>query len=417
MNLLEFMDQLEAEEKAAKAAEKAVPSAPPVLTVSQLSSTLKNTVEQLFTEVKVEGEISSFKQAASGHLYFNLKDSQSVLNAIVWRGTATGLSHLPQEGQHVVATGRLTTYPARSNYQIIINKLEPAGEGALLAQLEALKKKLYAEGLFDEAHKKPIPYLPQKIGIITSPTGAVIDDMKHRISDRCPRPIILAGVAVQGVSAAGEIISAIHAFNDLPKSDQPDVILLARGGGSLEDLMAFNDEGVIRAIFGSDIPILSGVGHEPDTTLSDFVADRRAPTPSAAAEMAVPVKADLEATLAAYSTRLPQLLRRMVERRKEKLSFLNKQLKDPRERINQHRQRLDDSQENMARMMRHHFSFWRQRLDAKALALETLSPAKTLQRGYTYLTNEDKQVIKSANNTPKHAKLHFHDGVRNVEIK
>ena len=274
----------------------------PEYSVSEISNALKRTVEQTYNFVRVRGEVSGFKCPSSGHWYFSLKDDTSVLSAVCWRGVTSRIPTMPEDGMEVIVTGKLTTYGGRSSYQIVIDSLEPAGEGALLKLLEDRKKKLSAEGLFDESRKRPIPLLPRAVGVITSPTGAVIRDILHRINDRFPRPVFLWGVAVQGQGAAEQIAAAIDGFNALPKRGdnedknglvQPDILIVARGGGSLEDLWAFNEECVARAVAQSTIPIISAVGHETDTTLIDFVSDRRAPTPTAAAEMAVPVRAEL----------------------------------------------------------------------------------------------------------------------------
>ncbi|MEQ8194724.1 MAG: exodeoxyribonuclease VII large subunit, partial [Rhodospirillales bacterium] len=258
----------------------------PVLSVSELSQALKREVEETFSYVRVRGEISGFKRAASGHVYLALKDENAVLDGVCWRGTAGKLAIQPEDGMEVIAIGRLTTYPARSKYQIVIDQMELAGEGALLKLLEERRKKLAAEGLFAEERKQELPYLPGIIGIVTSPTGAVIRDILHRLSDRFPRRVLLWPVLVQGKGAAEQIAAAIHGFNafkkDDPNAPRPDLIIVARGGGSLEDLWAFNEEIVVRAAAASAIPLISAVGHETDTTLIDYASDRRAPTPTAA---------------------------------------------------------------------------------------------------------------------------------------
>ncbi|HET7335587.1 MAG TPA: exodeoxyribonuclease VII large subunit, partial [Rhizomicrobium sp.] len=268
----------------------------PEFSVSEISAALKRTVEDSFPFVRVRGEISGLKFASSGHVYFDLKDDKAVINAIIWRGVAGKLRQKPEAGIEVVVTGRVTTYPGSSRYQIIVERLELAGLGALMALLEQRKKKLAAEGLFAPERKRPLPFLPEVIGVISSPTGAVIRDIMHRLTERFPRRVILWPVAVQGDRAAAEIAAAIDGFNALEvsgKIPRPDVLIVARGGGSIEDLMAFNEEIVVRAAAASAIPLISAVGHETDTTLIDFASDRRAPTPTAAAEIAVPVRADL----------------------------------------------------------------------------------------------------------------------------
>ncbi|MBU6471974.1 MAG: exodeoxyribonuclease VII large subunit, partial [Alphaproteobacteria bacterium] len=268
----------------------------PEYSVSELSGALKRTVEDAFPFVRVRGEISGLKAAASGHVYFDLKDEKAVLNAIIWKPTARALKLKPEPGMEVVCTGRVTTYPGSSRYQLIVEQMELAGAGALMALIEERKKRLAAEGLFAAERKQPLPFLPEVIGVVTSPTGAVIRDILHRLSDRFPRRVILWPVAVQGEKAAGEVAAAIRGFNALAPGGpvpRPDVLIVARGGGSIEDLMAFNEEVVVRAAAESAIPLISAVGHETDTTLIDFASDRRAPTPTAAAEIAVPVRAEL----------------------------------------------------------------------------------------------------------------------------
>jgi exodeoxyribonuclease VII large subunit len=275
-------------------------------TVSELSGKLKRLVEGEFGHVRLRGEISGYKRAASGHVYLCLKDDAAVIDGVMWKGQAAQLPFAPQDGIEVIATGRLTTYPGRSKYQIVIEALELAGEGALMALFEKLKAQLGAEGLFDTSRKKKLPFLPRTIGVVTSPTGAVIRDILHRLEDRCPTHVIVWPVQVQGPTAAGQIAAAVRGFDALPGNGpvpRPDLVIVARGGGSIEDLWAFNEEVVVRAIAACSIPIISAVGHETDTGLSDYAADLRAPTPTAAAEIAVPVRADLIATLQAMATR------------------------------------------------------------------------------------------------------------------
>src|SRR6201996_6652163 len=268
----------------------------PEFSVSEIAGLLKRTVEDAFPFVRVRGEISGLKFASSGHVYFDLKDDKAVLNAIIWKQTARLLRLRPEPGLEVVCTGRITTYPGSSRYQIIVEQIELAGAGALMAMLEERKKKLAAEGLFAAERKKKLPYLPSVIGVVTSPTGAVLRDIMHRLNARFPRRVLLWAVAVQGERAAAEVAAAIRGFNALAPGGpvpRPEVLIVGRGGGSLEDLMAFNEEIVVRAAAESAIPLISAVGHETDTTLIDFASDRRAPTPTAAAEMAVPVRSDL----------------------------------------------------------------------------------------------------------------------------
>ena len=271
-------------------------------TVSEISGALKRAVEDQFGNVRVRGEISGYRGPhSSGHAYFSLKDDRARIEAVVWRTTMAKLRFRPEEGMEVIASGRLTTYPGSSKYQIVIDNLEPAGAGALMALLEERKRKLAAEGLFEPARKRPLPFMPRVIGVVTSPTGAVIRDIIHRIKDRFPVHVLVWPVRVQGETAGAEATAAVLGFNALAAGGaipRPDVLIVARGGGSLEDLWGFNDEALARAVAASGIPVISAVGHETDWTLIDLVADMRAPTPTGAAEMAVPVKAELEAGLA-----------------------------------------------------------------------------------------------------------------------
>jgi len=323
----------------------------PIFSVSEISGHLKRVVEDSFAFVRVRGEISGFKRAGSGHLYFRLKDDDAVLDAVCWRGSAARLGVEPEDGLEVIATGRLTTYPGRSNYQIVVESVEIAGEGALLKLLEDRRKKLAAEGLFDAAEKRPIPMLPDVIGVVTSPTGAVIRDILHRLNDRFPRRVLVWPVLVQGDGAADQIVNAIAGFNRLkPSGDipRPDVLIVARGGGSLEDLWAFNEENVVRAAAESAIPLISAVGHETDTTLIDFASDLRAPTPTAAAEMAVPVRTELLAQVQDDGARLMRAAGRVVSERKTHLQGLARGLPDLNSLVASQRQRLDDWAERLA---------------------------------------------------------------------
>jgi exodeoxyribonuclease VII large subunit len=316
-----------------------------ILSVGELAQALKRHVERAFDAVRVRGEISGFKRAASGHLYFSLKDTDACLDSVCWRLAANRLGIAPQDGLDVIATGRLTTYPDRSKYQLVVESLELAGEGALLRLLEERRRRLTAEGLFDAARKKPIPFLPNVIGVVTSPTGAVIRDILHRLADRFPRRVILWPVLVQGPEAAEQVAAAIAGFNRLSPGDRvprPDVLIVARGGGSIEDLWAFNEEAVARAVAASAIPVITAVGHETDTTLIDFAADLRAPTPSAAAEMAVPVRIDLAARLLTLNTRLLGGMNRTLEEKRSRLLAARRGLPNPQTLLAVARQRLDD---------------------------------------------------------------------------
>ena len=318
-------------------------NAPPEYTVSELSLRLKRTVEENFSYVRVRGEISKVTLAKSGHLYTALKDADAVLDAVCWKGTVAHLAVKPEEGMEVVCTGRLTTYPGRSNYQLIIETMELAGQGALLKMLEDRRKKLAAEGLFDATRKKPLPFLPEVIGVITSPTGAVIRDILHRLDERFPRHVLLWPVAVQGQSAAAQVTAAIQGFNALPMDSpfRPDLLIVARGGGSLEDLMPFNDEALVRAAAASVIPLISAVGHETDTTLIDYAADLRAPTPTAAAEKAVPVRAEVLAMVLDNGRRLLSAATRLLQQHRTQLQGLARGLGDPKRLLEAAMQRLD----------------------------------------------------------------------------
>ncbi|HXP04350.1 MAG TPA: exodeoxyribonuclease VII large subunit [Stellaceae bacterium] len=342
----------------------------PEYTVSELAAALKRSIEENFSIVRVRGEVSGFKRVGSGHCYFALKDADAVLDAVCWRTTAIRLSIQPEDGMEVIATGRLTTYPGRSKYQLIVDSIELAGIGALLKLLEERRKRLVAEGLFDAEHKKKLPFLPGVIGVVTSPTGAVIRDILHRLADRFPRRVIVWPVAVQGENAAAQVAAAIEGFNRLSPGGtvpRPDLIIVARGGGSLEDLMAFNEEIVVRAAAASAIPLISAVGHETDTTLIDHASDRRAPTPTAAAEMAVPVRLDLVAELGGKTARLAQGLSRLFSEHRLHLAGLARGLPDPHDLIGSAAQRLDDRSERLRSAMLGRLTAARAQLSATRL--------------------------------------------------
>ncbi len=332
-----------------------VPQNIPEYSVGEISTALKRSVERAFERVRVRGEISGFKRAASGHLYMSLKDDSAVLDAVCWRGSAGRLAIAPEDGLEVIVSGKLTTYAQRSRYQIVIDSIELAGEGALLKLLEERRRKLAAEGLFDDQRKQALPFLPQVIGVVSSPGGAVIRDILHRLRERFPRHVLLWPVLVQGEGAAEQVAAAIAGFDGLAAGGpvpRPDLIIVARGGGSVEDLWAFNEEIVVRAAAACTIPLISAVGHETDTTLIDFAADRRAPTPTAAAEMAVPVRADLDYTLKDLDRRLFGALKRNLEEREMRLKGLARGLRGPRELIELAVQRLDEQSERLARAWR-----------------------------------------------------------------
>lgn len=322
-------------------------------TVSEISGALKRTVEDVFGNVRVRGEISGYRGPhSSGHAYFALKDDRARLDAVVWKGTMSRLKFRPEEGMEVIATGKLTTYPGKSNYQIVIDNLEPAGAGALMALLEERKRRLQAEGLFDTGRKRLLPFMPRVIGVVTSPTGSVIRDIIHRIKDRFPLHILVWPVRVQGETSGAEVTAAVNGFNALAWDDaiqRPDLLIVARGGGSLEDLWGFNDEALARAVAASGIPVISAVGHETDWTLIDLVADVRAPTPTGAAEIAVPVKADLEATLASLGARLKAAVLRNFERKRQAARAAARALPSPDQLLALPRRRLDEATSRLGR--------------------------------------------------------------------
>src|ERR1700754_2664620 len=325
----------------------------PEFTVSELSNALKRTVEDAYGRVRVRGEISGFRGPhSSGHCYFALKDENAKIAALIWKFADARMRFKPQEGLEVIAPGKLTTYPTSSKYQIVIDSLEPAGIGALMALMEERKRKLAAEGLFDEARKQLLPWLPEVIGVVTSPTGAVIRDILHRLEDRFPRRVLVWPVKVQGEGSAEQIAAAIRGFNALPEQGRiprPDVLIVARGGGSLEDLWSFNEEIVVRAAAESMIPLISAVGHETDITLIDFVADKRAPTPTAAAEMAVPVKSDLVAEVESFARRTRACWQRGQESRRNELRAAARALPAAGDLLAIPRQRLDAASGSLPR--------------------------------------------------------------------
>jgi len=443
----------------------AAPSNLPEFSVTEISSALKRTIEDAFGFVRVRGEISQPKVAASGHCYLRLKDENAVIDGIVWRGAMGKLSIKPEEGMEVVVTGRVTTYPGRSSYQIIIESMELAGAGALLKLLEDRRKKLAAEGLFDEARKKPLPELPTVIGVVTSPTGAVIRDILHRVADRFPRHVLLWPVRVQGEGAAEEVAAAIAGFNALGEGSvpRPDVLIVARGGGSLEDLWAFNEEVVVRAAAASKIPLISAVGHETDWTLIDHAADKRAPTPTAAAEMAVPVRLDRLAAVGQRTARLTQAISRLLEEQRIHLQGLvrgiprldvivaekeqaldalterlalgprqllmtkGQELKGLSARLNLDRFAQDLRRvgadlvrfdERLSQAILRAIGDVMRRVDTVFARLESVSPQRVLERGYAMVL-KDKRVIASAGAADAGAELQvrFADGEVNVRVE
>jgi len=321
--------------------------------VSELSGSIKRTVENAFDHVRVRGEISGYRgQHSSGHAYFSLKDDRARIDAVIWKGTFPRIKFRPEEGMEVIATGKVTTFPGSSKYQIVIENLEPAGAGALMALIEERRRKLAAEGLFDQSRKRPLPFLPHVIGVVTSPTGAVIRDILHRISDRFPVHVIIWPVKVQGEGSGDEVAAAIRGFNGIAPGGpvrRPDVLIVARGGGSLEDLWSFNDEAVVRAAAESEIPLISAVGHETDWTLIDHAADVRAPTPTGAAEMAVPVKADLDAQVANLTARLRGCANRQMDHRRQSVRALVRALPSLDQLLALPRRRFDEAAAGLGR--------------------------------------------------------------------
>jgi len=416
------------------------------MSVSDVAQRLKRMVESEFGHVRLRGEISGWKRAASGHAYLALKDDSAVIDAVIWKGVAASIPFTPQDGLEVIATGKLTTYPGRSKYQIVIERLELAGEGALMALFERLKAQLAGEGLFAPERKVPLPYLPRVIGVVTSPTGAVIRDILHRLADRFPSHVIVWPVLVQGNGAAQQIAGAIQGFDALAPNGpvpRPDLVIVARGGGSIEDLWAFNEEPVVRAIAACRIPVISAVGHETDTSLSDFAADRRAPTPTAAAEMAVPVRADLIATVEALGTRTERTARRYVERGRERLDAMARLLPRRDALLGPQRQRLDDAAARLDRgladrvvrargqldrtaavlrpaMLERQLAAARAHLERTGRLLEAVNPDALLKRGYVRVSARgDGAVVTSAAAARRAGALllHFGDGVVDARVE
>lgn len=393
----------------------------PILSVTEISLSLKSCVEQVFGHVKVRGEVSGLKKAASGHTYFSLKDTDSVLSAVCWRGRSTATMNALQEGLEVVCTGKLSTYPGRSNYQMIVEEAESAGVGALLKLLQERKEKLAKEGLFDLSRKKTIPYLPDVIGVVTSPSGAVIRDIMHRLRDRFPRPVYLWPVLVQGEGAAEQIAAAIHGFNMIPPEGlqtpdglipRPDLLIVARGGGSLEDLWCFNEENVVRAAAASDIPLISAVGHETDTTLIDYVSDLRAPTPTGAAEKAVPVRSELMVQIQNHQSRLTDALCRFADEKKMMLDGLKRALPNLSDVIETFIQRLDDRSERLDQAFSTYQSLINARFETVSKLLKSYSYHSILERGFALISGSSGQIIdhSQAALCEKRLTISFSDG-------
>jgi len=366
------------------------------VTVSELSGRLKRMVEGEFGHVRLRGEISGFKRVGSGHCYLCLKDEGAVIDGVIWKGQAGALAFAPQDGVEVIATGRLTTFPGRSKYQVVIERMELAGAGALMALLEKLKAKLAAEGLFDAGRKKPLPFLPRTIGVVTSPTGAVIRDILHRLEDRCPTHVLVWPVKVQGEGAAAEVAAAVRGFDAMPAAERPDLVIVARGGGSIEDLWAFNEEVVVRAVADCTIPVISAVGHETDTTLVDHAADRRAPTPTAAAEIAVPVLAELRHAVAQAGARTTRCANRYVERGRERLGALARLLPKRDALLGPQRQRADDAAGRLTLALERRVTRARAALDGSAGALRPALLARGLDRAEARLAAAWRPAVLDA---------------------
>ena len=391
------------------------------MSVSELSLALKRTVEDRFGHVRVRGEISGFKRAASGHIYFSLKDDNARLDAVMWKGGAARLPFAPEDGLEVVATGKLTTYAGRSNYQIVVESLEVAGEGAMMLLFEKLKARLAAEGLFAPERKKKLPALPRTIGVVTSPTGAVIRDILHRLADRFPTHVVVWPVLVQGEGAAAQIARAVDGFSAMPQNGpatRPDLVIVARGGGSIEDLWAFNDEAVVCAVANCTIPIISAVGHETDTTLCDFAADLRAPTPTAAAEIAVPVRSDLLQRVGQLGLRMANIVRKQLDLAAERLEAQRRLMPRLSDLAAPHQLRTDDLAERLRqslrtrigqaeiaysgpammlhpRLLHRRVEQKQQQLDALTRLAGSLHPEAPLKRGFARVTDADGKTIVS----------------------
>nr|WP_315763252.1 exodeoxyribonuclease VII large subunit [Sphingomonas sp. Y38-1Y] len=417
------------------------------MSVAELSGRLKRMVEGEFGHVRLRGEISGYKRAASGHAYLCLKDESAVIDGVMWRGAAGSLAFSPADGIEVVATGKLTTYPGRSKYQIVIERMELAGEGALMALLERNKARFEAEGLFAKSRARaPLPFMPRVIGVVTSPTGAVIRDILHRLEDRCPTHVLVWPVKVQGDGSANEVAAAVRGFDAIAPGGplpRPDLVIVARGGGPIEDLWAFNEEAVVRAVAGCSIPIISAVGHETDTTLCDYAADLRAPTPTAAAEIAVPVRADLIEQVAMMGLRTDRCVRRYHERGGEKLTALARLMPKRDALLGPQRQRADDAGARLVRGLERRLTVSRGQLDragavlrpallhrrieragaalaSGARALAANDPARPLERGYAYVEGRVSGRVVADTGAARAAgalRLHFKDGTVDARVE
>lgn len=417
----------------------------PPLSVGELSGALKRTVEAAFDKVRVRGEISGFKRHGSGHCYFTLKDDIACIDAVIWRGSAGGLAFRPEDGAEVIATGKLTTYPGRSKYQIVVDRMELAGEGALMALLERRRRALAEQGLFDPSRKRRLPFLPKVIGVVTSPTGAVIRDILHRLEDRCPTRVILWPVPVQGEGAAAKVAAAIRGFGAIDAVGpvpRPDLLIVARGGGSIEDLWAFNEEEVVRAVAESPIPVISAVGHETDTTLIDHAADLRAPTPTAAAEVAVPVRTELLALLIELSRRGHNCLSRHWDRARERYDLITCRWPAVQNLFAPATQRLSELGQRLPRSLaaraggaradlnavapRLQLQMLHERVKREGERLETfwkmaqlVHPDRPLTRGFARVTARNGATLTSAAaaRSAQEFSLHFADGALVASIE
>lgn len=418
------------------------PKQTPEFSVSEISAEIKRFVETAFAKVRIKGEIFGAKRADSGHWYLSLKDENAALSAVIWKGVALRLPFKPEDGLEVIATGKITTFAGKSSYQLVIEDMEVAGAGALLKLLEERKKQFAAEGLFDASHKKPIPFLPQTIGVVTSASGAVIRDIIHRVRDRFPSHILLWPTPVQGEGAAEKVAAAIRAFNALPSSGQlcrPDVLIVARGGGSLEDLWPFNEECVIRAVYESEIPIISAVGHETDTMLIDYVADKRAPTPTGAAEFAVPVKNELSAQLHTLNARLLNGTSRYFSERKTALQGLSRGIPNLEQILHEVTQKFDDRWERLnisfknllktksdklelcglkPYYVKNIFEKKQEYLNNLLTRLQSVSVDSVLKRGFAWVKNQDGQTLYTASAARQSDKIEirFYDGSIKTDI-
>ena len=399
-----------------------------VFSVSDASALLKGVVETAFPRIKIRGELSQITRATSGHMYMTIKDSGAAISVIIWRGTP--VSFKLEDGMEVIVTGRFTTYPARSNYQIVVSEIEMAGVGAILKMLEERKRKLAAEGLFDASRKKPLPRLPQTIGVVTSPTGAAFQDIQNRLRERFPVRVILYPATVQGATAAAEVAAGIEYFNH---AKNVDVIIVARGGGSLEDLLPFSEEIVVRAAAASQIPLISGVGHEPDWMLIDFAADVRAPTPTGAAEAVVPTKLSLFQELDNLWHRMSANFTTRLGNAKSRVDAI--MIKNPRHMVMEQAQRLDDVTRTMniiitgkltmahqkidivstfPNIMQNKMAALNQSVEHVGQMLNSLSYKSVLARGYAIARDADGRIISRAECAPRVATLEFSDGILNV---